>query len=74
MKRKLVEKTSNMKTSEDALSPRRHSVPKVSEVLKGKEVKHSPKVVYLTKPTSPMTRASNKRMSLDFKLVEVAEI
>jgi hypothetical protein len=74
MKRKLVEKTSDMQTSEDALSPRRHSVLKVPEVLKGKEVKQSPKVVDLTKPTSPMTRASTKRMSLYFKLAEVDEI
>jgi hypothetical protein len=32
MKRKLVEKTSHMQTSKDALSSRRHSVPKVPEV------------------------------------------
>jgi hypothetical protein len=71
LKRKLVEKTPDMQTSEDALGPRRQSVPKVPEVLKGKEVKQSPKVVDLTKPTSPMTRSSAKRMSLDLKLAEI---
>jgi hypothetical protein len=71
MKRKLAEKTPNMQTSEDALGPRRQSVPKVPKVLKGKEVKQSPKVVDLTKPTYPMTRSLAKRISLDHKLAEV---
>jgi hypothetical protein len=71
MKRKLAEKAPDMQTSEDALGLRRQSVSKVPEALKGKEVKQSPKVVDLTKPTSPMTRSSAKRISLDHKPTEV---
>jgi hypothetical protein len=67
MKRKLVEKTPDMQTSEDALGLRRQSVSKAPEALKGKEVKQSPKVVDLTKPTSPMTRSLAKRIILDHK-------
>ena len=52
-----------MKTSQDAIGLKRESVSKVPEASKGKEIKQSPKVVDLTKPTSPLTRSSTKRIS-----------
>jgi hypothetical protein len=71
MKRTMGEKAPDMQTSKYALDLRRQSVSKVLEALKGKEVKQSPKVVDLTKPTSPMAISSTKRISLDHKPTEV---
>jgi hypothetical protein len=70
MKRKLAERVSNMQTSQDAIGLKRESISKVLEASKGKEIKQSPKVVDLTKPTSPLTRSSTRRISSECKFAE----
>jgi hypothetical protein len=63
MKRKLVERVFDMKTSQDAIGLKRESVSKFLEASKGKEIKQSRKVVDFNKPTSPLTRSSARRIS-----------
>jgi hypothetical protein len=70
MKRKLAERVSNIQTPQDEIGLKKESTSKVPEGSKGKEIRKSPKTMEFTKPTTPLTRSSARKISSEYKPVE----